>query len=189
MALPIDITFHGLDKSEALYESIRKHAEKLARFAPSLMHCHVVVEPSERHHHRGNRYRIHVHLKVPGRDIQAGREPPGGDRTHEDPFVVVRDTFDAARRQLEDYERTRRGAVKTHAPAAEGNVAEIYKEADYGVIRTSEGREIHFHRHSLADGDFDRLEAGAQVRFHEVPGEQGPWASTVHVLGKHHSAG
>lgn len=189
MSLPVHITFHGVDKSEALYDCILKHAEKLVRFAPSLMHCHVVVEPAGRHHHKGNRYRIHVHLKVPGRDIQAGREPAAEDRSHEDPFVVVRDTFDAARRQLEDYERARRGAVKAHAPAAHGEVAQIYKGADYGVIRTSEGREIHFHRHSVADGDFDGLKTGAQVRFHEVPGEQGPWASTVHIVGKHHPAG
>jgi len=189
MALLLQISYHGVDKSAALSECIRKHAAKLARFASSPIRCRVVVEPSERHHHQGNRYRIHVHLKVPGRDIQAGREPSVNNHSHEDPFVVVRDTFDAARRQLEDYERTRRGAVKTHVPTARGEVAQIYKGADYGIIRTPEGREIHFHRHSVTDGDFDRIETGAHVRFHEVPGDQGPWASAVRVIGKHHSAG
>ena len=33
---------------------------------------------------------------------------------HEDMYVVIRDAFDAARRQLEDYARIRRGDVKHH---------------------------------------------------------------------------
>jgi hypothetical protein len=33
---------------------------------------------------------------------------------------VARDAFDAARRQLEDYVRERRGDVKHHAPSGEG---------------------------------------------------------------------
>ena len=39
------------------------------------------------------------------------------------------------------------------------------------------------------DADFDRLEIGAEVRFAEEPGELGPQASTVHVVGKHHIVG
>ncbi len=189
MAIPLQITFHGVEKSEALSESIRRHAEKLEHFSRSILHCHVVVEASERHHHKGNRYRLHVHVKVPGRDIQAGREPATADHTSEDPYVVVRDTFDALRRQLEDYERSRRGAVKTHVPQAHGQVVQLYKDADYGVIRTPEGRDVHFHRHSVTDDAFDSLVTGREVRFHEVPGDEGPWASTVHVVGKHHSVG
>jgi hypothetical protein len=38
------------------------------------------------------------------------------DILHEDPYVAVRDAFPAVQRQLEDYERERRGDVKRHAP-------------------------------------------------------------------------
>ena len=189
MTFPLQITYHGVEKSEALSESIRRHAEKLERFSGSIQHCHVVVEPSERHHHKGNRYRLHVHLKVPGRDIQAGREPAACNPDFQDPYVAVRDTFDALRRQLEDYERLRRHDVKVHAPQAHGQVVQIYKGADYGIIRTPEGRDIHFHRHSVVDGEFDSLVTGREVRFHEVAGDEGPWASTVHLVGKHLPAG
>ena len=183
MSIPLQITFHGVERSEALSASIERHAAKLERFSRVLEHCHVVIEAAEKHHHKGNRYRIHVHLKVPGKDIQAGHRPADDDHIHEDPYVVIRDVFDVARRQLQDYERTRRGDVKTHVPEAHGRVAQVYREADYGLIRTPEGREIHFHRHSLPGADFDKIETGTEVRFHEVPGEQGPWASTVHLTG------
>jgi hypothetical protein len=38
----------------------------------------------------------------------------------------------------------------------------------------------------LVGGDFDHLDVGMEVRFVEEPGELGPQASTVHVIGKHH---
>ena len=187
MTIPMQITFRGVEPSDALRTSIEKHAAKLERFSKAVLACHVVVEPAEKHHHRGNRYYLHVHLKIPGRDIQAGRRPALNARDPEDLYVAVRDVFDAARRQLEDYERLRRHDVKAHQPAAHGQVMQIYKDADYGIIRTPEGRDVHFHRHSVVDGEFDRLMKGDEIRFHEVLGDQGPWASTVHLVGKQHS--
>lgn len=189
MSVPLQITFRGMHATPALRADIEKHAAALERFSPNLLGCRVVFEKSEGHHHQGNRYRVHVQLQVPGRDIQAGRGPASENRTFEDAYVAIHDTFAAARRQLEDHERTRRGAVKSHAMPAHGQVAQIYKHADYGVIRTPEGREIHFHRHSVTDGEFDDLVPGSEVRFAEVPGEEGPWASTVHLVGKHHLGG
>lgn len=189
MSIPVQITFHGVEKSEALSDSIRRHAEKLEHFSPRILGCHVVVEQSGRHHHKGNQYRLQVHLKVAGGDIMATRDPAPEHHSAADPYVVVRDAFRAAQRQLEDHERLLRGAVKQHLPPAHGTVARIYKDADYGIILTSEGREIHFHRHSVVEDGFDDLVTGKEVRFTEVPGEEGPWASTVHIVGKHHAAG
>lgn len=189
MPIPLQITFHGFEKSEALSAVIRQHVEKLERFSSSVLSCQVIVEPSERHHHKGNRYRIHVHLQVPDGDIQAGHDTGPENTTHTDPYVAVRDVFAAVRRQLEDYVRERRGDIKTHVVPAHGRVARIFTAADYGVIQDPDGREIHFHRHSVVGRGFDSLKPGAQVSFVEVPGEEGPWASTVHILGKHHPVG
>jgi cold shock CspA family protein len=57
---------------------------------------------------------------------------------------------------------------------------------DFGRIRTDDGREIYFHRNSVINGGFDRLEIGDQVRFNEGQGDVGPQATTVKVAGKHH---
>lgn len=115
MSIPLQVTFHGMEVSEALNAHILQQAAKLEHFSGSIMRCHVVVESSERRHHKGNRYQVQVHLKLPGADIQAGHGPFARDHFSEDPYAAVRDSFDAARRQLQDYERERRGDVKTHA--------------------------------------------------------------------------
>jgi outer membrane receptor protein involved in Fe transport len=49
----------------------------------------------------------------------------------------------------------------------------------FGFLETDDGREIYFHRHSVANGGFDRLHIGTTVRFVEEQGEKGPPASTV----------
>ncbi len=38
----------------------------------------------------------------------------------------------------------------------------------------------------MIDDNFDALEIGSEVRFVDEPGDDGPQASTVHVMGKHH---
>jgi cold shock CspA family protein len=60
---------------------------------------------------------------------------------------------------------------------------------DYGFIETADGLEVYFHRNSLVRGDFDHLEEGSQVRFVVEEGDEGPQASTVQVVGKHHLHG
>jgi cold shock CspA family protein len=106
-----------------------------------------------------------------------------------DVYVAVRDAFRAARRQLEDYARKRRGHVKTHEPTPHGRIASIYPEMDYGKIETADRREIYFHRNSVIEADFDALTEGMEVRFMEEMGDQGPQATTVHLVGKHHPVG
>jgi ribosome-associated translation inhibitor RaiA len=54
---------------------------------------------------------------VTGEEIDIRLQP-----TSDDVYVSIRDAFDAARRQLEDYERRRRGQVKAH-PRASGNAS------------------------------------------------------------------
>ena len=114
MPIPLQITFRGMSASDALRADIEKHAAKLEQFADQILGCQVVMEPAEKHHHKGNRYQIHLSLQLPERDIHVSRDPALMNREFEDPYVVVRDTFDAARRQLEDYIRERRDTVKKH---------------------------------------------------------------------------
>ena len=92
--------------------------------------------------------------------------------------------FDAARRRLEDYARRRDNRVKSHESPPCGRIAWLDRGRGYGFIGTPDGREIYFHRNSVLNAGFDRLEVGAPVRYHEEAGEKGPQASTVHVEGK-----
>jgi len=52
-----------------------------------------------------------------------------------------------------------------------------------GFIATADGQELYFHRNSVLEDAFDRLEVGTEVRFAEEQGNEGPQASTVALLG------
>lgn len=117
MTTALTITFDGMEPSTPLRHEIERCAVKLERLTTPPLTCDVTVRQSEQRHLQGNRYAVHAHLTLPGTTIEAGKTPRA-DHTHEDPFVAVRDTFDAVRRQLDEHLRIRRGDVKTHAPAA-----------------------------------------------------------------------
>ena len=114
MTIPLRITFHKMEQSEAIESEIRRRAEKLERFSDHIMDCRVSVEPSSQHHHKGNLYRIVVDIDVPTSEIVASRNPDK-NHAHEDVHVAIRDAFDSAKRQLEDFERRVRGDVKRHS--------------------------------------------------------------------------
>jgi cold shock CspA family protein len=97
-------------------------------------------------------------------------------------YVALRDSFDAARRRLEDHVRRLRGTVKRHAAQAEGRVTRIFPLQGYGFIETPDGREIYFHRHALSADDFRIVDLGTRVHFIEEEGEQGPQAAHVEVM-------
>jgi cold shock CspA family protein len=82
--------------------------------------------------------------------------------------------------------RRGQGAVKLHEEPPHGRILRVCRPDDYGFIEAVDGREIYFHRNSVLDDAFDRLEPGAEVWFSEEQGERGAQASTVRVVGKHH---
>jgi ribosomal subunit interface protein len=188
MQLPLQITFRNLDRSEALEADIREKAEKLDQFFEHIMRCRVVVEAHHKHHRKGNIYHVRIDITVPGHELVVSREPKD-HHAHEDVYVTVRDAFDAAKRQLEDYSRKLRGDIKEHETPAHGTISELVPMEDYGRIATTDGRSIYFHRNSVLNADFDSLNEGDQVRFDEEAGDAGPQASTVRVIGKHHIVG
>lgn len=114
MKLPLQIAFRNMDASDAVEAKIRERAAALERFAANITSCRVAVELQARRQQQGNLFRVRIDLKVPGRELVAGGKHDI-DHAHEDVYVAIRDAFDAARRQVEDYARRRRGEVKARA--------------------------------------------------------------------------
>lgn len=186
MQIPLKITFRHMDTSDALEAKIREKAQSLEKFAEHITSCRVTIDQEHKRQHQGNLFSVKLDITVPKKEIVVTRHPDK-HHAHEDVYVALRDTFDAARRQLEDYVRKLRGKVKTHETPPHGKIKELFPYENYGVIETPDGREIYFHRNSVVDEDFNALSEGASVHFSEVMGDNGPQASTVHVEGKHHT--
>jgi len=182
MQIPMTITFHGLKQSDSLAAWIRERAAKLDSVYPRIQRCDVAVEAP--HSRQGQAYRVRIDLTVPGNELVVSRDP-GPDGAHRDPYVAVRDSFRAARRQLEDHVRRNfRGEQKVHAGPAHGRVTYLDAEGEWGLIDSKDGRQLYFHRNSVVGG-VDRVALGDEVRFAEEAGEKGPQATTVAAIGDH----
>jgi ribosomal subunit interface protein len=175
MKIMPQITLKNVPHSEAVEAKIRDKMTKLDQFSDRVMSCRVTVEESQRRQHQGKLFSVHIDITVPGKELVVNRVE------NEDLYVAVRDAFDAAKRQLEEHTRKRRGDVKTHLELPRGKVVKIFPFDGYGFIVTNDGREIYFHRNSVIEPDFDRLEEGAEVSFLEEQGKEGPQAVRVAV--------
>lgn len=187
MQIPVEITFRGMPRWEKADTEVRAHAAELERFFDRITSCRVLIEAPHQHQQKGQLYHVRVDLTVPGREIVVKRDP-SEHRPHEDLYLAIRDAFRAARRQLQDYVRERRGLVKAHDTPPHGKVSKLFPQEGYGFVETADGEEIYFHRNSVLD-DFADLEIGSEVRFTEEEGERGPQATSLRLVGRHHHLG
>lgn len=179
MQIPLQITFRGIPHSDAVEARIREKAGKLDRFHSHIMSCRVAVEAEHHHHHQGNQYPIRIDITTPRKELVISREHHD-KQAYEDVYVAIRDAFDAATRQLEDYARIQRGKVKTHDLQSRGAVIRLLQEKDHGFIESEDGREIYFHRNSVSGAGFDSLKVGDEIRYIEETDDLGPQASIVY---------
>jgi ribosomal subunit interface protein len=184
MQIPLHVDFQNLDPSEFIEKRIRERADRLERYFQRIIGCHVTIEAPHRHHHKGNVYRVRIVVHVPGEEIVVSRFP-GDIQAHTDVCVAIRDSFDAAERQLEAHAQKKRGEVKTHQEPIQGHISQLFVGDGYGFIVTTDGQEVYFHRNSVVEADFEALNQGQGVRLviAEAESAHGPQASTVQPIG------
>lgn len=181
MESPLQVSFKGFEPSAALRALIERRAAALERVCDRITRCQVVVEQPHLRRRTGNRFRVRIHLGVPGHELVVDREP-GRNERHVDAQPTVRDAFDALEKQLTTWIERVRLDVKTHEAQPVGVVVSLFPQDEHGFIRVADGTEVYFHARALVDARFDDLQPGARVRFVEEQGVDGPQASTVHVL-------
>lgn len=111
MELPLEVTFRDIPGNLKVEQEIEERATKLFHLYPRINLCRVVVESPHKHKHKGNLYHVRIHLGVPGEDLYVNRDHED-NHAHEDVHMAVRDAFQAAVRQLQDYVDRRRGNTK-----------------------------------------------------------------------------
>ena len=124
MSFPIQITFRHMLPSRMFEDRIRELAERLEKFSTRITSCHVVVEKPHQNRAHGGLFDVHVSLCVPG-NIIVVRRSHTADPEHSNAWIALRDAFKAAKRNLQDYEKAARGAMKSHP-----DVHAVVPEAD-----------------------------------------------------------
>ncbi len=95
MQVPLQITMHNMERSEALDARIRESAGKLERLHPRITRCRVAVEQVQLHQQQGRHFGVKVEVRAPGH-----KELVSSLHHAEDVYVALRDAFDAVRRKL-----------------------------------------------------------------------------------------
>lgn len=182
MQIPLQVTFQGIPRSDALEAAIRERAAKLEAFHPRLMSCRVVVEEKRRHQHQGRLFTVRIDLHVPGHAFAVNRDDD------EDVFVALRDAFDAAKRMLEDEIRRERQDVKQHEQPSHGRITRLDRDEGHGLIETPDGAQAFFSIENVVSPPFESLKVGAEVQFLLEPGKDTLLAKRV-TGGKHRFGG
>jgi ribosome-associated translation inhibitor RaiA len=102
MSTPIEIHFHGLDRSEAVEQRVREKAAKLAKHFERMNRCRVVLEAPHRAAERAKVYQIKIEMSVPGQPPIVVRHEREGSHASEELSVAIRDAFEAALRKVDD---------------------------------------------------------------------------------------
>jgi len=117
MQIPLQITFHGIDHSDAAEERVREKVAKLEQFFDRITGCRVAIERSHKNtsnlHQKGENFHIRLDLTVPGSELVVKRD----SEEHEDIYAALKGAFQAMERQLKEYAARTRGDVKSRAQA------------------------------------------------------------------------
>lgn len=119
MQTPLEVTFRGLPHSDAMEAKIREKVQKLEHLCDQIISCRVMVERTHHKHHKGDLYHVRIDLTLPHKEIVVSREHHDKHQ-YEDAYVAIRDAFNAAARQLEEYMRMHHGKQKRNRRAAQG---------------------------------------------------------------------
>lgn len=181
MQKPLKITYRNLAHSAIIESLVQEREKMLEHFCDRITGCHVLVEALARGLQGANRLRVRIDLDVPGEQLMAVIDEPCRHQACDDACVAIQHAFHDMELQLEKYIAHTTGGF----PATRrGRISELFKEMNYGKIGMNDGTEVYFHRNSVLDDAFDRLETGTPVKFIEQNGLLGAQATVVKVVGR-----
>jgi ribosomal subunit interface protein len=115
MDIPLELSFHNMESSDALKTAVREHVNKLEQFHDHIIGCRVVLElPHRSQKASGNPPDVHIVIRVPGKEIVVSRELAHGGhkKAATDAYAVLDSAFLVAQKQLKDHRRISHGDVK-----------------------------------------------------------------------------
>lgn len=97
MTIPLEISFHGIDKSDAVEARIQEKFARLHGHFDRFTHARVVISSPNRTDARAKMFNVTIDLGMPGkRPIVIDNEADNADV-----FIALRDAFNAAQRKLD----------------------------------------------------------------------------------------
>jgi ribosome-associated translation inhibitor RaiA len=115
MDIPLELSFHNLEPSDALKASVEAHVQKLEQYHDHIIGCRVAIEmPHRSQKGSGNLPDVHIVVRVPGKEIVVSKElaHAGHKKSATDAYAVLDNAFAVAASRLKEYRRITHGDVK-----------------------------------------------------------------------------
>ena len=115
MDIPLELSFHNIEASDALKAAVEDHVSKLEQLHDHIIGCRVVIEmPHKTQKALGNQPDVHIVVRVPGKEIVVSKElaHEGHKKSATDAYAVLDNAFAVAASRLKDYRRIKHGDVK-----------------------------------------------------------------------------
>ncbi len=179
------ITFKNVDHSGAVESRILERIDDLDKVNDRITHCQVRVRAPHKRHRKGTQFIIDIDIITPSGSVHIGREP-GDNFAHEDIYVSIRDSFNAAERKLRKLKERKKGRPEVLAEPLQGRIEVLNQEEKFGQIATNDGRLIYFHSNSLVSGKFPDLTVGdvVELSIDYDDADKGPHAGMVRPISK-----
>ncbi len=188
MQVPLEISYHNIEKSEAADKAIRAHVADLEEIYDRITSCRVRVDQRADNASHTIPPVVRIELGIPGhKNIVVAHEPDHLLRKYQTPDLdnAIHEAFRIAERRLADLKKTRETNGRVQPENGEerflGQVAEIYPLQDFGYLMNKDGALLYFHRNAILSGDFDYLVRGTEAHYVEGEGDTGPLAKKVWV--------
>jgi len=102
MHTPLEIHFHGIEKSEAVEERVREKVSKLEKHFGRMTRCRVVLEAPHRSPQKPKVFQVKIEISLPRRQPIVVCHEREGAHAHEELPLAIRDAFEAALRKVDD---------------------------------------------------------------------------------------
>ena len=115
MDIPLELSFHNLEPSDALKDAVQEHVARLEQFHDHIIGCRVSIEmPHKSQKASGNPPDVHIVVRVPGKEIVVSKElaHAGHKKSATDAYAVLDNAFAVAADRLREHRRISHGDVK-----------------------------------------------------------------------------
>ncbi len=175
--MELHIEGQHIEVADDLRMMIADRLEKLNAHHGDVIHARVSLVKSKHHQHGSDEVRIVLSM-TRRKVLQAAKV----GKTIEE---AINSSFDALQRELADYRGKRRELDKQHlktakvGPRLSGKVVQLVSDQGYGLVDIGEDEAVHFVRHAVVGGAFDRLSIGMDVEVDVMEGPDGYEATRV----------
>jgi len=176
---PMELHIEGqhVEVSDDLRTMIADRLEKLNAHHRDVIHARVSLVKSNHHQHGSDEARIILSM-TRRKVLQAVKV----GKTIEE---AIHSSFDALQHELSHYRGKRRELDKQRLKTAKvearlsGKVVQLVADQGYGFVDIGEEEDVHFVRHAVLGGDFDKLTEGTAVEVDVIEGPDGYEATCV----------